>query len=57
MKETLLEIQAELTEAYALLAMILVRDTDVDRMAEARTRLRKAFQTLKEAGKEAGGNG
>lgn len=66
MKETLHEIKSELTEAYSLLSMIAVSGDNVDRLAEVRVRLRKAFQMAKERaaeleGKEAnsagGGNG
>lgn len=66
MKEMLNEIKAELTEAYSLLSMFAVSGDNVDRMAEVRVRLRKAFQMAKEQaaeleGKETnsagGGNG
>lgn len=49
MRETLYEIKAELTEAYSLLSMIAVSGDSVDRLAEARVRLRKAFHAAKEA--------
>lgn len=52
MKETLHEIKAELTEAYSLLSMIAVSGDSVDRLAEARGRLRKAFHAAKEAAAE-----
>lgn len=52
MKDTLNKIQAEITEAYSLLAMIPVRDTDVERMSEARARLRSAFKAAKEQAAE-----
>lgn len=48
MKETLYKINAELTEAYSLLSMIAVSGDSVDRLAEARARLRKAFHAAKE---------
>lgn len=48
MKETLHEIKSELTEVYSLLSMIAVSGDNVDRLAEARVRLRKAFHTAKE---------
>lgn len=62
MKETLHEIKAELTEAYSLLSMIAVSGDNVDRLAEVRVRLRKAFQMAKERAaeleaKEANGTG
>lgn len=49
MKDTLQSIKAELTEAYSLLSMISVSGDDVDRLAEARVHLRKAFHTAKES--------
>lgn len=52
MKDTLNEIKAELTEAYSLLSMIAVNGDNVDRLAEARVRLRKAFHAAKEAAAE-----
>ena len=52
MKETLNEIKSELTEAYSLLSMIAVSGDSVDRLAEARGRLRKAFQAAKERAAE-----
>lgn len=52
MKETLYEIKAELTEAYSLLSMIAVSGDSVDRLAEARVRIRKAFHAAKEAAAE-----
>lgn len=52
MKETLHEIKAELTEAYSLLSMIAVSGDNVDRLAEARVRLRKAFHMAKERAAE-----
>lgn len=55
MKDTLNEIKAELTEAYSLLSMISVNGDNVDRLAEARVRLRKAFHAAKEAAAEPGG--
>lgn len=66
MRDTLHEIKSELTEAYSLLSMIAVSGDNVDRLAEVRVRLRKAFQMAKERaaeleGKETnsagGGNG
>lgn len=52
MKETLHEIKSELTEAYSLLSMIAVSGDNVDRLAEARERLRKAFHAAKERAAE-----
>ena len=52
MRETLHEIKAELTEAYSLLSMIAVSGDNVDRLAEVRVRLRKAFQMAKERAAE-----
>lgn len=49
MKDALNEIKEELTEAYSLLSMIAVSGDSVDRLAEARARLRQAFRTAKEA--------
>lgn len=52
MKETLYEIKSELTEAYSLLSMVAVSGDNVDRLAEVRWRLRKAFQAAKERAAE-----
>lgn len=52
MKESLYEIKSELTEAYSLLSMIAVSGDNVDRLAEARERLRKAFHAAKERAAE-----
>lgn len=49
MKDVLNEIKAELTESYSLLSMIVVRGDDVDRLSEARQRIRKAFHAAKAA--------
>lgn len=49
MKDTLNNIKAELTEAYSLLSMIAVNGDNVDRLAEARARIRKAFHAAKDA--------
>lgn len=48
MKDNLHEIKSELTEAYSLLSMIAVSGDNVDRLAEARARLRRAFHIAKE---------
>lgn len=48
MKEKLLEIKSEIADAYSLLSLIDVSGDDVDRMAETRKRLRRAFLLLKD---------
>lgn len=48
MNEALHGIKSELTEAYSLLSMIAVSGDNVDRLAEARERLRRAFHIAKE---------
>lgn len=52
MKDTLDKIKAELTETYSLLSMIEVKGNSVDALAEARTRLRSAFDTAKKKAAE-----
>lgn len=57
MKDKLSESAGLIQSAYEATEGVAASGSGLDRLAAARQMMRKAFQTLKEAGKEAGGNG
>lgn len=46
------DIQRELQDAFNLLRQICVKDTDVEKMAMAKTRLSRAYQMAAQEGEE-----
>lgn len=46
------KIQKEIQEAFNLLRQIYVKDTDVEKMAMAKTRLGRAYQMAAQEGEE-----